>query len=128
MLSQSTRYYVPQPSTWPIFGSFALLSMALGAASWFNGVPQGKYLVFAGLAVLFYMLAGWFSTVAHESEGGSYNKQVDTSFRWGMGWFIFSEVMFQRPKSFTPGVSTTFPPKSRTYRRAEVVVCRPFPV
>jgi cytochrome c oxidase subunit 3 len=94
MLSQSTRYYIPQPSTWPIFGSFALLMMALGAASWFNGVGEGKFLVFAGIAVLFYMLAGWFTTVAHESEGGSYNKQVDTSFRWAMGWFIFSEVMF----------------------------------
>ena len=94
MLSQSTRYYVPQPSTWPIFGSFALLMMALGAAAWFNGVGEAKYLLFAGLLVLFYMLAGWFSTVAHESEGGSYNKQVDTGFRWAMGWFIFSEVMF----------------------------------
>ncbi len=94
MLSQSTRYYVPQPSTWPIFGSFALLLMALGAASWFNGVGAGKFAVFAGLAVLFYMLAGWFSQVAHESEGGDYNQQVDTSFRWAMGWFIFSEVMF----------------------------------
>jgi cytochrome c oxidase subunit 3 len=40
------------------------------------------------------MLAGWFSTVAHESEGGMYNKQVDAGFRWGMSWFIFSEVMF----------------------------------
>ena len=94
MLSQSTRYYVPQPSTWPIFGSFALLLMALGAASWFNGVGWAKYVTFAGLFVLFYMLAGWFSTVAHESEGGQYNKQVDTGFRWAMGWFIFSEVMF----------------------------------
>jgi cytochrome c oxidase subunit 3 len=94
MLNQSTRYYVPAPSTWPIFGSFALLSMALGAASWFNGVGWGKYLVFAGLLVLAYMLAGWFSTVAHESEAGSYNRQVDAGFRWGMGWFIFSEVMF----------------------------------
>jgi cytochrome c oxidase subunit 3 len=94
MLSQSTRYYVPQPSTYPIFGSFALLLMALGAASWFNGVGWGKYVTFAGMAVLFYMIAGWFSTVAHESERGEYNKQVDGSFRWGMGWFIFSEVMF----------------------------------
>ena len=94
MLSQSTRYYIPQPSTWPIFGSFALLMMALGAAAWFNGAGSGKYLVFAGLAVLFYMLAGWFSTVARESETGKFNKQVDSSFRWGMGWFIFSEVMF----------------------------------
>ena len=28
------------------------------------------------------------------SESGKYNKQVDLSFRWGMSWFIFSEVMF----------------------------------
>ena len=94
MLSQSTRYYVPEPSTYPIFGSFALLSMAMGAAAWFNGVGFGKYFVFAGLLVLAYMIAGWFSTVAHESETGQYNKQVDAGFRWGMGWFIFSEVMF----------------------------------
>jgi cytochrome c oxidase subunit III len=94
MLSQSTRYYVPQPSTWPIFGSIALLLMAFGAAAWFNGAGAGKYSVFAGLGVLFYMLAGWFSQVAHESEGGQYNAQVDASFRWGMSWFIFSEVMF----------------------------------
>jgi cytochrome c oxidase subunit 3 len=94
MLSQSTRYYIPQPSTYPIFGSVALLLMALGAAAWFNGAGSGKYLVFVGLAVLFYMIAGWFTTVAHESESGQYNRQVDTSFRWAMGWFIFSEVMF----------------------------------
>jgi cytochrome c oxidase subunit 3 len=94
MLSESTRYYVPAPSYWPIFGSFALLSMAMGAAAWFNGAGVGKYFVLLGFLVLFYMLAGWFSTVAHESEGGKYNEQVDTGFRWGMGWFIFSEVMF----------------------------------
>lgn len=94
MLSQSARYFIPEPSRWPIFGSFALLSMALGAASWFNGWAPGKFLVIAGLLILAYMIAGWFTTVAHESEGGRYNKQVDTSFRWGMSWFIFSEVMF----------------------------------
>src|SRR5438093_497157 len=94
MLSEPTRYYVPPPSTWPICGSFALLSMAMGAAAWFNGVGWGKYLVIVGLLVLAYMLAGWFGTVAHESEGGKFNEQVDSSFRWGMGWFIFSEVMF----------------------------------
>jgi cytochrome c oxidase subunit 3 len=40
------------------------------------------------------MLFGWFGTVIRESEGGIYNADVDTSFRMGMGWFIFSEVMF----------------------------------
>jgi cytochrome c oxidase subunit 3 len=94
MMSQSARYFIPDPSRWPIFGSFALLSMAFGAAAWMNEATWGKFLLIAGVCTLFYMLFGWFGTVAHESEGGSYNKQVDTSFRWGMSWFIFSEVMF----------------------------------
>jgi cytochrome c oxidase subunit 3 len=40
------------------------------------------------------MLFGWFGNVIHESVSGKYNAQVDASFRWAMGWFIFSEVMF----------------------------------
>ena len=94
MLNQSARYFIPDPSTWPITGSIALLCMASGAASWFNGWSPGKYVVLAGLVILGYMLVGWFHTVAHESEVGKYNKQVDVSFRLGMSWFIFSEVMF----------------------------------
>ena len=40
------------------------------------------------------MFFGWFSTVIGESQRGVYNTQVDHSFRMGMMWFIFSEVMF----------------------------------
>ena len=40
------------------------------------------------------MLVRWFGQVIGESEGGKYNRQVDVGFRWGMSWFIFSEVMF----------------------------------
>jgi cytochrome c oxidase subunit 3 len=40
------------------------------------------------------MMFGWFGEVIRDSEAGRYNKQVDASFRWSMGWFIFSEVMF----------------------------------
>ena len=94
MMSQSARYFVPDPSRYPIFGSFALLGMASGAALWMNGAPWGKFVLIAGVCILFYMMFGWFGTVAHESEGGKYNRQVDTAFRWGMSWFIFSEVMF----------------------------------
>ena len=93
-MSQAARYYVPEPSRWPIFGSIALLLMAFGAASWLNHIGIGPYLVAAGFAVLIYMLFGWFGTVIRESEGGKFNQQVDLSFRWGMSWFIFSEVMF----------------------------------
>lgn len=48
----------------------------------------------AGGAILLIMLFGWFGTVIRESESGLYNDQVDRSFRWGMAWFIFSEIMF----------------------------------
>ena len=42
-----------------------------------------------GIACLLSMMFGWFRTVIGESIGGMYNKQVDTSFRMGMMWFIF---------------------------------------
>jgi cytochrome c oxidase subunit 3 len=40
------------------------------------------------------MMFGWFADVIRESEAGLYNNKVDASFRQGMIWFIFSEVMF----------------------------------
>jgi cytochrome c oxidase subunit 3 len=94
MISQSRSYFIPDPSRWPIFGSAALLCMASGTALWINEATWGKFVLIAGLCILIYMLFGWFGAVAHESEGGKYNQQVDTSFRWGMSWFIFSEAMF----------------------------------
>ena len=87
-------YYVPQPSYWPITGSCALLCMGFGAAFWFNAYAIGPWLVLAGFCILLTMLFGWFGTVIGESEHRLYNKRVDLSFRWGMSWFIFSEVMF----------------------------------
>ncbi|MEO8626727.1 MAG: cytochrome c oxidase subunit 3 [Betaproteobacteria bacterium] len=94
MSTQTGHYFIPEPSRWPIFGSIALLLMAIGATLWLNGAAAGPWVLCTGLAVLTYMLFGWFGTVIRESQGGKYNQQVDKSFRWGMGWFIFSEVMF----------------------------------
>ena len=37
---------------------------------------------------------GWFGAVVREGRAGLYSAQMDRSFRWGMSWFIFSEVMF----------------------------------
>lgn len=89
------RYYIPAPSHWPIFGSIALLCMASGMVMLMNGSPKPGGIVLAlGFAILVFMMVGWFGSVIRESEGGLYSKQVDTSFRWSMSWFIFSEVMF----------------------------------
>ena len=87
-------YFIPQPSHWPITGSLALLLLALGAAFWINSLPVGPWLVGVGFLVLIVMMVGWFGRVIDESEHRLYNKKVDSSFRWSMSWFIFSEVMF----------------------------------
>ena len=87
-------YFVPQPSYWPLFGSVALLLLGMGAAFWMNGVTLGPWMVAAGFGVLLVMLFGWFGKVIGESESRIYSRKVDYSFRWGMSWFIFSEVMF----------------------------------
>jgi cytochrome c oxidase subunit 3 len=94
MSQEEGKYYVPAPSTYPITGSIALLFMGFGAAFSVNRYPLGYGLLTIGLAILFYMIFVWFRQVARESEGGKFNKRVDASFRWGMSWFIFTEVMF----------------------------------
>ena len=87
-------YYVPHGSRWPVVASVALFAAMLGFASWLNDFSFGKPLFFVGLAFLALILFKWFADVITESMRGYYNKQVDTSFRVGMVWFIFSEVMF----------------------------------
>jgi len=40
------------------------------------------------------VLYQWFRDSVGENQAGSYGARIDMSFRWSMGWFIFSEVMF----------------------------------
>lgn len=91
---QESYYYVPGPSAWPLVGSLALFLMAIGSVMVMNKSGSGMLILLTGFAVLFYMMYGWFGKVIRESQSGAYNKLVDGSFRWAMGWFIFSEVMF----------------------------------
>ncbi|RBW64589.1 cytochrome c oxidase subunit 3 [Vibrionales bacterium C3R12] len=100
MSSKHQTYYVPAQSHWPIVGAIALFLVAVGAGLTVqsldtdsNGIG-GKIVLFIGFGVLLYMLAGWFSNVISESLSGLYSEQISRSFRQGMSWFIFSEVMF----------------------------------
>jgi cytochrome c oxidase subunit 3 len=94
MAHAENSYYVPHGTRWPIIGSIALFILMVGASTWLNGADIGPYMFAAGFGLLIFMVFGWFGQVIHESEDGFYNDDVDTSFRMGMGWFIFSEVMF----------------------------------
>jgi len=87
-------YFIPEPSRWPIVGTLALFTSFIGGGMLLNGSGFGTFILGLGMAAVIYMFVGWFADVIGESLAGNYNKQVDVSFRWGMGWFIFSEAMF----------------------------------
>jgi len=94
-----SSYYVPEQSKWPILASTALGLLAYGAAMTLVAMSAeresfGPYVLGAGFLVLFYVIFGWFKDQIREEAAGLYNDQLDRSYRQGMLWFIFSEVMF----------------------------------
>jgi cytochrome c oxidase subunit 3 len=90
------KYYVPHGTKWPIIGSIGLFTLFIGVSNWLNGSDGAAiWLAWGGTAIIITMMFLWFGEVIRESESGEYyNAEVDQSFRMGMGWFIFSEVMF----------------------------------
>ena len=91
---QAPYYFVPGPSKWPVLMGTALLVTMAGASAWVNGYSLGKPLNILGILSALVVLYYWFGDAIAESEGGLYNARIDTSYRWSMSWFIFSEVMF----------------------------------
>jgi cytochrome c oxidase subunit 3 len=101
-MSETPRYYVPHSSIWPIVGSIALGVTAWGAVNFIHQSTEkvaaegsfGGPVFFVGLAIIVFMMCGWFSTVIKENLDGMVSPQLDVSFRLGMAWFIVSEIMF----------------------------------
>ena len=91
-MTATTGYYVPHDAKWSIVGSVGLFIFFIGLANLVNG--GGSLTMLVGMAVVIYMMFGWFGQVIQESEAGYYKAQEDLSFRMSMAWFIFSEVMF----------------------------------
>ena len=96
---QYEKYYVPAESPWPFVGAVALFLFAVGAGNLTIEMKNstdgyGGYTLIAGLLLLAFMLTGWFKNQIDESMSGMYSAQLGRSYRQGMSWFIFSEVMF----------------------------------
>jgi cytochrome c oxidase subunit III len=87
------HYYVPHSSKWPIIGSAAFFTFLLGVIALLNHWTPA-WAMLPGFALVVYMFVGWFGDVIKENNTGLYGLDVDRSFRMGMMWFIFSEVMF----------------------------------
>ncbi|GLS24427.1 cytochrome c oxidase subunit 3 [Marinibactrum halimedae] len=93
-MSSDSTYYVPEQSKLPIFASLGLFLTVFGLANWLNGAENGPAILFVGFLVFAFVLWSWFNIVITENLQGLNSTQLKRSYVWGMGWFIFSEVMF----------------------------------
>ena len=91
-------YHLVNPSPWPLIGSIAATTMALGGVTWMKGLfglPQHtSWLFFTGLAGVLFTMLVWWRDVAHEATVGDHTPVVSIGLRYGMVLFIASEVMF----------------------------------
>lgn len=85
-------YFIAPPSFWPLVGSFGLFFTVLGLVQTLHDAGIGPYLMLIGLALLLLTMFGWFSRVIRESLQGLHSEQMDKTYRWGMFWFIVSEI------------------------------------
>lgn len=98
-MAEQQSYYVPASSPWPIVGAVGLGLIAWGAGHTVIDMSKeqdgyGSTVLTVGLIVIAVMLFGWFRDQINESMSGKYSSQLGDSYKQGMSWFIFSEVMF----------------------------------
>ena len=99
MDTKHETYYVPEQSKLPIFASIGLFLTVYGLGTWINEISaeksgSGSLIFLFGFLMLSFVLFRWFATVIDENIKGLNSAQLKRSYVWGMGWFIFSEVMF----------------------------------
>ncbi|MEM9621574.1 MAG: cytochrome c oxidase subunit 3 [Pseudomonadota bacterium] len=91
-------YYVPHSGWYPVVLAAGVMLMLTGFATWLNttkaGDPGNWTQTIVGFGIVAVVLYFWFAKVVAENEQGLANDALKRSYVWGMGWFIFSEVMF----------------------------------
>lgn len=88
------HYFVPPKSLYSTLLSVAIFTLAFGFILRLHDVPAGVWGMLLGAGLIVYVLFGWFGQVIGENVRGVYTAWEDRSYRIGMVWFIFSEVMF----------------------------------
>ncbi len=86
------KYFIAQPSYWPMLGTTGLFCTVFGLVQVLHGGVVGPYMMVLGAGLLLTTLFGWFGAVIKESLAGLHSHQMDHTYRWGMLWFIVSEI------------------------------------
>ena len=93
MAQQKHPFHLVDPSPWPLLSSLAAGGLAGGAVMYMHG--SGPILLILGFLAVIGCMTGWWMDVVRESTPGSYHtKIVQIGLRYGVIFFIISEVMF----------------------------------
>ncbi len=86
-------YHMVDPSPWPVVGALSALVLAGGAIMFMHGAT---WLVMAAgiVMVLFTMFMWWRDVISEATVQGHHSPAVQIGLRYGMVFFIASEVMF----------------------------------
>jgi len=92
----TSSYYVPPQSKLPFYTSAALFALIIGLTLVLNTDATVVPFVIAAIALACVIVLSyvWFATVVNESRTNLHSEQMDRSYRWGMFWFITTEVLF----------------------------------
>lgn len=86
------KYFIAEPSYWPIIATTGMFCTVFGLVQVLHGGAVGPYVMALGAALILTTLFGWFGAVIKESLAGLHSHQMDHTYRWGMLWFIVSEI------------------------------------
>jgi cytochrome c oxidase subunit III len=91
-------FHLVNPSPWPLLGSLSVMVTALGGVTFMKGLfglEAGTWWLLAvGLAMVIWVMFGWWREVIKEGGIGDHTPVVQIGLRYGMILFIASEVMF----------------------------------
>ena len=115
-------YHLVEFSPWPLIGALGAFSLTTGLAAWFHG--YGITALLLGLRVVILTIIQWWRDVIREATfQGYHTSQVAKGLRWGIIFFILSEVLFffaffwaffHRRLAPTPEIGSTWPPTGIT--------------
>lgn len=86
------HYFIADPSFWPIVGAVGIFCILLGLVQVLHAGFMGPYLMALGIGIVLVTMFGWWGSVIKESISGLHSHQMDRTYRWGMLWFIVSEI------------------------------------
>jgi cytochrome c oxidase subunit III len=94
MSENHSNYYVPEYSRLPVLTAFGLFCLGYGSLNILHSHVLGPTVFCIGLCIMALIMFFWFRETIREGKQGLHDEQMERSYRWGMVWFIFSELMF----------------------------------